>query len=556
MTGRVTQALEKALGAWSAITDGDIGEFLRQVATELHHAIAPGFAGVALVTRGADGTGIVARPRGVSALPDETLRGFLTEAVASGGACKVKDHALDTVRFIDAHFRTSIVVVARVPAALGQGTDMVVWAGLLAGATPKLIAEMRAVTEELSRWLESNSATLLATRESRRRMSDARQRIGEMTSVAHDVRAPLAALSYLLSDLTRTHPSIADDARKIQAEISYIDGLMEGFSPAGCERSSDSAVQCDVVAALRRVASRFARQALDGGISFGWDVPYEDTFAAIDSLALERALTNMLGNAIKHSRTSEVRFEVVQEERFVIARIVDCGVGIPRSVLERIALADSGVDAALDSVRATAGWGVGLLSSKSLVERGGGCFRVRSTEGHTCVEIEVPRAEAACGKGERNEKSVRATRPAPAYSQTLVVLVDDDVEHSVSLTRVLRRAGLVTRSFESVDATLGYLRDDPSAKIVCDARMPDGGAERLLKALRGSDRSRSVAVMSGDADDESLYRFAALGASEFFSKPIDAERLLAWATADTVRESSSLDGISAIDRERGERFIA
>jgi DNA-binding NtrC family response regulator len=86
--------------------------------------------------------------------------------------------------------------------------------------------------------------------------------------------------------------------------------------------------------------------------------------------------------------------------------------------------------------------------------------------------------------------------------------------------------------------------------------MPDGGAERLLKALRGSDRSRSVAVMSGDADDESLYRFAALGASEFFSKPIDAERLLAWATADTVRESSSLDGISAIDRERGERFIA
>jgi signal transduction histidine kinase/ActR/RegA family two-component response regulator len=550
LIGRVTQALEKALGAWSAGTDGDIGEFFRQAATELLHAIAPSFAGVAIVTRGSDGAGIVARPRGVSALPDETLRGFLAEIMTNGGVCKVKDHALDTVRFIDAHFRTSIVVAARVPAALGQGSEMVVWAGLLAGATPKLIAEMRALTEELSRWLESNSTTLLVIRESRRRISEARERVGEMTSVAHDVRAPLAALSYLLSDLTRSHPSITDDARKIQAEISYIDSLMEGFSPAGRECSRGDVAQCDVVAALRRVASRFARHALDGGISFCWDVPYEEAFAAIDSLSFERALTNTLGNAIKHSGTSEVRFEVIQEEGSVVARVVDCGIGIPRAVLERIVLADSVVDVALDAVRATAGWGVGLLSSKGLVERGGGSFRVSSTEGHTCIEIEVPRAEVARGRGKRDEPTSVAARPAPAYNQAQVVLVDDDAEHSRSLARVLGRAGIVAKIFESVEAALTYLGEDELAKIVCDARMPDGGAERMLKELRRVGNTRSVAVMSGDADDESLYRFAALGASEFFSKPIDAERLRIWAATESTSEANSQTGVNPPSRRR------
>lgn len=538
MIARVTHALEKALASWSSTTDGDLREFFGQAATELHHAMAPSFAGVALVTRGVDDLGIVARPRGVSVLPDETLRGFLAETIASGGACRVKDHALDTVRFIDAHFRTSIVVVGRVPGTLGQGSEMVVWAGLLAGATPKLIAEIRALAEELSRWLESNATTLLATRESRRRVGEARGRVAEMTAVAHDARAPLASLSYLLSDLTRTHPFLADDARKIQAEISYINGLMEGFSPDARQRSSSKAACCDVVTAVRRVGARFARQALDAGISFSWDLPYGDASAVIDPLSLERALTNIVGNAIKHSGSREVRFEVAVEDRSVIARVVDSGGGIPRAVLERIALADSATDVAFDSIRAAAGWGVGLLSSKSLVERSGGVFRVSSVEGRTCVEIVTPSAEKAVTKESYEGTHAVASKPPPAYGSVDVIVIDDDVEHSESLTRILRRAGLITRSFSSVDAAHEFVTENPSIKIVCDAHMPDGGAERMLKALRGLHSVQSLAVMSGEADDESLYRFAALGASEFFAKPIDADRLQKWITRGDGSEAT------------------
>jgi len=537
---RCTQALEKALSAWSSSGAGSIGDFLGQAATELLHAVAPGFAALAIVTRGGEGVGVVARPRGVSALPDETLRGFLSEAVSSGGVCKVRDHSLDTVRFIDAHFRTSIVVVGALPPSLGAGSEMVVWGGLVAGATPKLIAELRALTEELSRWLHSCGATLLAVRELRRQMGGARERIGEMTSVAHDVRAPLAALTYLVSDLAGANTTAAEDARKIQVELSYIDGLMEAFSPNSRYSSLTKRSVCDLVAVLRRVGARFSRQAQDAGMSFVWDLPYEDTLVEVEWLALERVFTNLVGNSIKHSGAEEVRFHVLESARSVTARIVDTGVGIPTSVLDRMRLADAGSDGALDSIRATAGWGVGLLSTKSLVEQSGGLFRVVSAEGETSVEVEFPRARKARRGDDRVDSGVVTLRTPSPSDSARVFLVDDDVEHSASLSRLLQRSGLVSKSFSSVDSALAAVRYESGVRIVCDARMPDGGAERLLRELRETSGEFSLAVMSGEVNDESLYRFAALGATEFFSKPLDAERLIAWASAEVPQRAEAV----------------
>jgi FixJ family two-component response regulator len=34
--------------------------------------------------------------------------------------------------------------------------------------------------------------------------------------------------------------------------------------------------------------------------------------------------------------------------------------------------------------------------------------------------------------------------------------------------------------------------------------------------------------MSGESNDDLLYRYAALGAREFFAKPVDVERLVQW----------------------------
>ena len=50
--------------------------------------------------------------------------------------------------------------------------------------------------------------------------------------------------------------------------------------------------------------------------------------------------------------------------------------------------------------------------------------------------------------------------------------------------------------------------------------------------------------MSGEVNDELLYRFAALGAREFFAKPIDVDDLVGW-----VRETGR--GGAAVSANEG-----
>ncbi len=526
----VTHALEKALGVWSDSREGEVADFLRQATTELLYVTARTIAGLAIVTGGTGGVRVVARPRGVPALPDATLRSFLDEIVEVRGVCKVKDHALDTVRFIDGHFRTSVVVTGRLPKELGVGSEMMVWAGLVAGATPKVISEIQALACELSRWLEGSSMTLLSIIESRRRIREARQKLGEMTSVAHDVRAPLAALSYLLNDVARAHGGVAEDVRAIQVELSYISTLMEKFSPATCRETKNVEVSCNVVMVLRRVSERFSYQARELGVSFVWDVQCQEVSARIDPVALERALTNIVGNAIKYSESAEVKLRVAIEDSQVKVCVVDRGVGIPQRVLDHLSLAAGGAEAALESIRASAGWGVGLLATKSLIERAGGRLQARSSSGETSIEVEVARSANSLRDEQIHHNSFVCSR-APQYGGARLVIIDDDTQHSASLARTLSRAGLVAESFDSVDVALAYLQAEPEACVVCDARMPDGGAERVLRALRMLRSGQLVAVMSGDADDDSLYRFAALDAAEFFPKPVNVERLVAWVNS-------------------------
>jgi DNA-binding NtrC family response regulator len=109
-----------------------------------------------------------------------------------------------------------------------------------------------------------------------------------------------------------------------------------------------------------------------------------------------------------------------------------------------------------------------------------------------------------------------------------LIIVDDDSDHTQSLERVLSRKGIKTECFTAIGTAIDVIIAQPVAAVLCDAHMPDGGAKRLLQLLATSGKQVRLAVMSGEVNDELLYRFAALGAREFFAKPIEVEDLTEW----------------------------
>jgi DNA-binding NtrC family response regulator len=129
---------------------------------------------------------------------------------------------------------------------------------------------------------------------------------------------------------------------------------------------------------------------------------------------------------------------------------------------------------------------------------------------------------------ERADPAIRE-RSSIGDNATLFI-IDDDTEHSVSLERLLVRAGLSTKIFSSIESAVSQMSEGMPRWILCDAHMPDGGAEKLLQILATTKHADRCAVMSGETNDDLLYRCAALGAREFFQKPLAVERVIAWAS--------------------------
>jgi CheY-like chemotaxis protein len=250
---------------------------------------------------------------------------------------------------------------------------------------------------------------------------------------------------------------------------------------------------------------------------------------------------------VLHSEGSEVRIDIERTKLGSwILRISDNGVGIPSGVIERVMLGGLASEAGTRVLTANSdsnnrGWGIGLSGCRAILRRHGGDLVILSPNVGSLIEVALPGCvvtpkplKESCGINAitRAGADERSCGSLDTASERRIIIVDDDSEHATSLARILERRGVKADIYDRVDSALKACvsgsAGEVSEAVVCDAQMPDGGAERLLKLLSTSGVRVKFAVMSGESSDSALYRFAALGAREFFAKPLDIERVIAW----------------------------
>jgi CheY-like chemotaxis protein/anti-sigma regulatory factor (Ser/Thr protein kinase) len=278
---------------------------------------------------------------------------------------------------------------------------------------------------------------------------------------------------------------------------------------------------------VERVVERWKASAQKSGVRLIATSPARDSQVSIDSIELERALTNIIGNAIKHSQGSEVRIETQRVQSELLVRVLDNGRGFPVNVLNALR---SGTQQLQPS---GAGWGVGLKSAKKRLEVAGGSLVVSSRDsGGSVVTLSLPMVAYETLEDpprlQLQESSAHDSYRNHSNNRGDVWLVDDDKEHSESLGRVVARYGISTRSFSSLADVMKELECAHPASIICDINMPDGGGKELLSRLGASHHSIPIAIMSGESDETRLYRLAAAGAQAFFSKPVEIDPLVEW----------------------------
>lgn len=112
----------------------------------------------------------------------------------------------------------------------------------------------------------------------------------------------------------------------------------------------------------------------------------------VDPPRLRQVLTNLVGNAAKHSPPgTPVRIQVAATDRCVVVAVQDEGPGIPEGDRQRV------FDRFVRLGRGASGVGLGLFISRALVQAMGGTIEVEDSAVGARFVVHLPLADAMDG---------------------------------------------------------------------------------------------------------------------------------------------------------------
>ncbi len=127
-------------------------------------------------------------------------------------------------------------------------------------------------------------------------------------------------------------------------------------------------------------------------------------------------------------------------------------------------------------------------------------------------------------------------------TEEVVYLLDDEPEMVTALSRLLSANGFDVRGFTSVREFLEAFQPGEIACLVLDVSMPELDGLQLQQRLNDQGILVPIVFVTGQGDVPTSVRAIKAGATDFLTKPVDAELLLrsvaaALETARTNRQA-------------------
>lgn len=118
---------------------------------------------------------------------------------------------------------------------------------------------------------------------------------------------------------------------------------------------------------------------------------------------------------------------------------------------------------------------------------------------------------------------------------TRVLVVEDNEDLRFGMVNALTYAGHQTFEQWSCDGLLASVARDRPDVVVTDLRLPDGESIDLLPSLRAMDPVLPIIMVTGFGSIDVAVRAVKQGASDFLTKPLDMDRLIALVGAACPR---------------------
>jgi two-component system CheB/CheR fusion protein len=346
-----------------------------------------------------------------------------------------------------------------------------------------------------------------------------------LAAASHDLRQPLQTLTLLSGLLSRTNPGEA--TRKLLATLDDTAGAMAAMLNTLLDINQlDSGLLVPALGTfpvndiLLKLGEEFSLQAQARGLAL--HVVPCGLHVKTDPALLEQMIRNLLGNALKYTRTGRVLLGCRRRGDRLLLQVADTGLGIPEAELANIFEEFHQLNN--PARERSQGLGLGLSIVQRLSQLLDAPVRVRSILGKgSSFTIELPRAPAPTAA------PAAPAPPPPAANSGSILIIEDEETIRDLLAIYLSEEGFATSAVSDGAAALRLVSSsgfDPDV-IIADYNLPGGqnGLEtvnRLRALLR---RATPAIVLSGDISSRTLREIAAHDCAQL-SKPMKLDALL------------------------------
>ena len=385
-------------------------------------------------------------------------------------------------------------------------------------------------------------------------------------NVSHELRTPLTMITAPIDSLMHGEygklPQASFDIFKAMKKnanrLTTLIGDLLDFAKIEAGKMTVNIQNINVSNLVSFCISNVRSAANSKGIALNFTDETGELVAQVDRDLMEKAVFNLLSNAMKYNRPGG-RITVVIEtldEQFTI-RVKDTGIGIPDESLANIFDRFSQVDSS--SSRNQDGTGIGLSLTKEIVDLHNGQILVSSELGKgsefairlpilSPMKAQTSTADAATGEIEMDDRihlsnnvhnqdliNDRAFKidndslPGTVENSSETILIVEDNEDMQFYLESLLKKRYQTLLSPNGKTALEILKIEDVSLMLADIMMPEMDGYELVRQVRDQEKYADLPIILLTAKSEITDKIKGIekGANDYLTKPFSPEELLA-----------------------------